>query len=255
MKRALGRICLLVCLSCCAAELLADDQTGREDFKRSADVSSSPESVTAGISLDPAESAHSILDSQILFLEQLLDFGKPITVRTEVNDGPLFDPDTQEIWIPDSFAQQIEQYFENTSPVADVYFHTLMHEVGHALFDQYQIPLLAREEDAADALANVLLLEYVDDGAQIALNAAEMFGLESDSYEWYDFSDFSGEHSLEIQRYYATLCHVYGHEPEAHADLVNDEYGLSQERADACEYEYERLRQSWMSILRPYLKW
>ena len=103
-------------------------------------------------------------------------------------------------------------------------------------------------------MASVLLLEYVDNGARIALNAAEMFGLESEGYEWFEESDFWSEHSLEIQRYYTTLCHVYGSDPDSHKDLINDEYGLSAERAENCEVEFERLRSGWLGVLKPYLK-
>lgn len=209
----------------------------------------------AGITLHYVHSTNPILKEQVQFVGNLLRFAKPVRVLHEVEEGPLFDPDTQEIWMPEFFAENIEAYFEDDdAPVADVYFHTLMHEIGHVLFDQYDLPLLAREEDAADALASVLLLEFVENGAQIALNAAEMFGLESDAYEWFEQSDFWSVHSLEIQRYYTTLCHVYGSDPEAHQDLVNDEYGISAERADVCEAEYQRVRDGWLKVLQPYLK-
>lgn len=209
----------------------------------------------AGIVLKTLNSADEMLREQVQFLEELLRFDQRVTVLAEVKEGPLFDPETQEIWMPGIFADNISAYFDNEdAPVADVYFHTLVHEVGHVLFSQYDLPLLAREEDAADALASVLLLEYVDNGAQVVLNAADMFGLESEESEWFDESDFWSEHSLDIQRYYTALCHVYGSDPEVHASLVNSEYGLSAERAENCEYEYERIRRGWLAILAPYLK-
>lgn len=209
----------------------------------------------AGIVLKSLISTDEILPDQVKFLDELLRFNQRVTVLTEVEEGPLFDPDTQEIWMPGSFADNINAYFTNEdAPVADVYFHTLVHEVGHVLFSQYDLPLLAREEDAADALASVLILEYVENGAEVVLNAAEMFGLESEEFEWFDESDFWSEHSLDIQRYYAALCHVYGSDPETHASLINDEYGLSAERAENCEYEFDRIRQGWLAVLAPYLK-
>ena len=148
-----------------------------------------------------------------------------------------------------SFADNIQTYFEGEdAPEADVYFHTLMHEIGHVLFDKYTLPSLAREEDAADDLASVLLLEYVGNGARIALNADETFGLKSDDYEWFEQSDFWGEHSLEIQRYYTSLCHVYGSDPKNQQELINEEYGLSPACAESCLYEYERIRAGWLCV-------
>ncbi|MFK8081886.1 MAG: DUF4344 domain-containing metallopeptidase [Granulosicoccus sp.] len=209
----------------------------------------------AGITTQHINSRDLILEKQVSFVDDLLRFAQPVRVLHEVEEGPLYDPDTQEIWMPGSFADNIQAYFDDEdAPVSDVYFHTLMHEIGHVLFNQYDLPMLAREEDAADALASVLLLEYVDNGAQIALNAAEMFGLESEEYEWFEQSDFWSEHSLEIQRYYTTLCHVYGSDPAQHEELVNDEYGLSRERADNCVDEYARIRTGWLGVLKPYLK-
>ncbi|ASJ76100.1 DUF4344 domain-containing metallopeptidase [Granulosicoccus antarcticus] len=195
------------------------------------------------------------LPEQVDFINKLLRFKKTVTVLNEVEEGPLFDPDTQEIWMPGSFADVIESYFgTRNAPVADVYLHTLIHEVGHVLYSQYDMPLLAREEDAADALASVLLLEYVEDGARVVLNAAEMFGLESERFERQEEPDFWSEHSLDIQRFHTTLCHVYGSDPEAHADLLDAENGLTQARAQSCQYEYERIRKGWLGILKPYLK-
>ncbi len=214
-----------------------------------------PVPIDAGIKTHYSQSPDALLQEQVAFLDNLLRFVKPVSVLHEVDDGPLFDPDTQEIWMPVSFSDSIKEYFDDANaPVADVYFHTLMHEVGHVLLNQYSLPLLAREEDAADALATVLLLEYVDDGARIALNAANMFGYESEQYEWFEESDFWSEHSLKIQRYYITLCHVYGSDPDTHSDIVNDEYGLSEERAASCEQEYMRIRSGWLGVLKPYLK-
>jgi hypothetical protein len=195
------------------------------------------------------------LPDQIDFINGLLRFRLPVTVLTEVEEGPLFDPDSQEIWMPGSFADVIESHFDQRpAPVADVYMHTLVHEVGHVLYSQYDLPLLSREEDAADAMASVLLLEYATNGAEVVLNAAEMFGLESRRTSSLEEPDFWSEHSLDIQRYYTTLCHVYGSDAAAHAALINETNGLSQERAHKCVQEYSRIRQGWLSVLKPYLK-
>ena len=228
---------------------------GENVVKDSVDVDLDELVSDAGIVLKSFNSIDEILVEQVKFLDELLRFNQRVTVLTEVEEGPLFDPDTQEIWVPGSFADNISAYFnDEDAPVADVYLHTLVHEIGHVLFSQYDLPLLAREEDAADALASVLILEYVENGAEVVLNAAEMFGLESEESEWFDESDFWSEHSLDIQRYYAALCHVYGSDPELHTSLVNSEYGLSAERAENCEYEFERIRKDWLAALVPYLK-
>ena len=208
-----------------------------------------------GLILQSLNTEDRYLPELVTFINDLLRLAEPVTVLTDVEEGPLFDPTHMEILMPGSFADTIAEYFgRDDAPVQDVYFHTLAHELGHVLFAQYDLPMLAREEDAADALASVLLLEYAENGAEVVLNAAEMFGLESEDRERFDESDFWSEHSLDIQRYYATICHVYGSDAEAHQELINTEYGLSQERAEVCELEYERIRGSWLEVLKPYLK-
>jgi len=194
--------------------------------------------VDAGIALKSLKSdrfENTSLPELVNFINELLLFAQPVIVLTEVEDGPLFDPEFMEIWMPGSFADSIAEYFgdEENAPIADVYFHTLFHEIGHVLFAQYDLPLLAREEDAADALANVL----------------------SEERQFFDETDFWSEHSLDIQRYYASICHVYGSDPEAHQELINIEYGLSADRAEDCELEYQRIRRGWLHVLKPYLKY
>ncbi|MEO7221025.1 MAG: DUF4344 domain-containing metallopeptidase, partial [Devosia sp.] len=40
---------------------------------------------------------------------------------------------------------------------------TLYHEAGHLLVGELGLPVLGKEEDAADALAVILILKYTDD--------------------------------------------------------------------------------------------
>ena len=65
--------------------------------------------------------------------------------------------------------------------------------------------------------------------------------------------DFWGEHSLDEQRYYSTLCHVYGSDPEQYKDIAEDA-GFSDDRADSCEFEYQQMVDGWNKLLRSALK-
>ena len=92
-------------------------------------------SIDAGITVHTVHSPDPILQEQVKFMAELIRFAEPVRVLHEVEEGPLYDPDTQEIWMPGSFADNIRLYFDDEdAPVADVYFHTLMHEIGHVLF-------------------------------------------------------------------------------------------------------------------------
>ena len=58
--------------------------------------------------------------------------------------------------------------------VAGATLFTLLHELGHALIDLWDLPITGREEDAVDQLATIILLEG-EDGQTAALNGADAF--------------------------------------------------------------------------------
>lgn len=205
------------------------------------------------------------LPAMLSFVDDFIELNSSVELVVGAEEGPYFDPSAQIITLPYEFAEEIETRFLNQDPslgatrdvldqtVLDVIMHTVFHELGHALVAQYNIPILAKEEDAVDGLANVMLLDYVENGADIATTAAEMFGLEDMDIEEFESSDFWDEHSLDIQRYYTTYCHIYGSNPEENSDLV-DLGILSEDRAEQCVDEYYFLKQSWLQVLEPYLK-
>lgn len=198
------------------------------------------------------------LQDMLEFVNENVSFADPVTLRIGAEDGPLFDPQLNEIWVPVEFLTEIDQRFvqsklatnteQRNHAVQDVFLHTLLHEVAHAIIAQFEIPTLGKEEDAADNLANVLLLEYIEDGDLIALNAADMFALEDQDIETLEQSDFWGEHSLDIQRYYTTVCHVYGALPDDNEALI-ESGELSEERADRCIDEYAQISADWLYVL------
>lgn len=202
------------------------------------------------------------IEDVLFFLNNDLNIPKPITILMGAKDGPLYDPDKIQIDIPYSFLVGMKEYFlqdyrnevDEMTPIQasqDVLLHTLFHEIGHALIDLGNLPITGKEEDAVDTLATLLLIEYYDGGTDIALSAAEAFGYESDTIEEFEDQDFWGEHSLDIQRYYSTLCLIYGSTPNDYKDIVDD---LGVERAEMCIEDYEIKRNNWFALLKPYLK-
>ncbi len=204
------------------------------------------------------ESDGALTDS-VAFINENFQFERPLTLQMGAQDGPLYDPNADVIQIPYEFYLQVVRLFEEIVPddenlqreyTIDSVLHALFHEVGHAMVDQFEIPVLGREEDAVDALASVLLIEHYDNGADMAINAAELFALESEDRGSLQEEDFWDEHSLDEQRFYTTLCHVYGSDPDRYQALLDDA-GFSDERADGCIYEYQKLVDDWDTLLEP----
>ena len=194
---------------------------------------------------------------------ELLETTPDVTVRFGYEDGPLYNPNENQIHIPYDFITEVQHRFDKAkyqqSGVSideasqDALLHTLFHELAHALINIYELPVVGKEEDAADSLATFLLIELFEDGQEIAISAADLFDLESTDRDVLDDEDFWGEHSLDEQRFFATLCHVYGSAPDQYDSLIEVGY-LSEDHKERCIEEYEQLTFSWTQLLDPYLK-
>lgn len=212
--------------------------------------------------------ANSSIQDAIGLMNEEFVFPEPLTIVFGGNDGPLYDPAPNEILIPYRFFDDVEQRFNainyasdeqgEANPesleqaVMDVIIHTLFHELAHALIANYELPIVGKEEDAADNLAAVLAIEYFENGAEIAISAADLFYLEGDEISEFEDADFWDEHSLDLQRYYTTLCHVYGSDEIAYAYLLK-ETGFSTERGELCIDDYERTANNWLTLLGAYM--
>ena len=129
---------------------------------------------------------------------------------------------------------------------------TFFHEFGHALVDLWRIPITGRAEDAVDQLATFVLIERIEDGDTMALDGALSFKLYADLSK-NEPKVYWDDHSLDEQRFYDTLCLVYGHNGPGHQSLVKSG-DLPAERATYCAEEYKTLRDAWRALLTPYLK-
>ncbi len=128
---------------------------------------------------------------------------------------------------------------------------TFYHELGHALMDVLQLPVLGREEDAADTLSALLIHDIWDEesATQLVYDTAR-------AYSWYDAEAsaagyepaLSDEHSLDLQRYYNLVCLYYGANPDARAEAAQD-LELPPERAERCPAEFAQVEASWGGLL------
>ncbi len=191
-------------------------------------------------------------------------FDSDLTIEYGADDGPLYDPMEQSILIPYAFFLESMDYFaenrdeETTGASAesgaiDTMLHTLLHEVGHAYVVEREIAILGKEEDAVDNFAAIILLNYVENGDQVSISAADMFAFESqsdDNPEYYALGEYAGEHSFDLQRYFATLCLVFGSNPSKHRDLLNEvEEDYISDRREHCIESFETVNNNWHQYL------
>lgn len=129
----------------------------------------------------------------------------------------------------------------------------MYHEVGHALVDVLDLPVLGKEEDAVDGFAAILSTLWELD--EITLSAADIFDATSSLSAGNEITaaEFWDSHSLDEQRMYALFCLIYGSNPEAHSVLADD-LEMPDEKRNECQYDYQRSLRNWTMVLSPYLR-
>ncbi|MBK9081532.1 MAG: hypothetical protein IPL88_05355 [Rhizobiales bacterium] len=143
-------------------------------------------------------------------------------------------------------------------PTLDVFFH----EAGHALFEYLRIPVLGREEDAADLISALSLLHLGrEDAEQLIGGVAFMYldeaGVSPRTLNWPRLrlmraATYADEHSTPLQRKYNLLCLAYGFDARRFAAAVETGV-LPKARAEQCELEYQQALYAFDKLLAPHL--
>ena len=204
------------------------------------------------------------LEETKLFINDFFILEKKVQIIFGTEDGPYFDPERNTIAIPYSFLQETKEKFKNVNydksqnidldtAVIDVVIHTIFHEFGHAIVNMYDIPILGREEDAVDNLANIMLIEYFKNGDDILLTNADIFDLYDREKKDLEEHEFMGEHSLDIQRFYSMLCFVYASNPSKYEDMLSD-YDFPMYRKNMCIDDLNNTSRSWHKVLKNYIR-
>lgn len=131
--------------------------------------------------------------------------------------------------------------------------YVLYHEAGHMLVSELDLPVLGREEDAVDTLSSVLLLEAKDAALDQALmDSVDSWLTAGNNYGDPAEEDFMDTHGLDKQRAYNIACMMVGQDQKRFKDFA-DRIKLPQTRRDECEWEYQKARDSWFSVLGPHM--
>lgn len=134
-------------------------------------------------------------------------------------------------------------------PLADVFFH----EFGHALIDLHRIPVLGREEYAADTMSAMLML-YLGKGEarRLIMGAAYWYTDDLETAVTLKPNEFSSVHGTPHQRFFNLLCIAYGSSQEMFGDLVEKGY-LPEERAEDCKSEFQQAAHAFDRLIRPHM--
>lgn len=134
-------------------------------------------------------------------------------------------------------------------------FDVFLHEAGHAVFDLLRIPMLGREEDAADQFSAYIQLQLSSEEARTLILGIARLGRKEAVKEMSTaprLKDFAGEHGFAAQRYFNVICMAYGRDPRLFADAVRLGH-LPPERAATCGIEYAQFEQAFQTLILPHL--
>lgn len=144
----------------------------------------------------------------------------------------------------------------------NVVLHVLLHEGGHAAIQDFGLPVLTNEEDMADAFASAAILWLMDDDAEAILkDRARSWMVETEERGWPGeganpfedpFSDVWGEHRLDAQRAFDTMCLLYGADPAERAGIP-EWFGMSENDATACSNYVSTILDGWLEVMSPHL--
>jgi hypothetical protein len=130
-----------------------------------------------------------------------------------------------------------------------------LHELGHALFHIQDVPLFGREEDGADQIAALMMLQF---GPKVAMTTikgtynawhhmnAERMRAQKGEIRPYQEAD---EHSIDIQRAWNFLCMAYGKDPKTFEELADRM--LPRVRKIHCADEYKQAALAFRKTILP----
>ena len=132
---------------------------------------------------------------------------------------------------------------------------TVTHEMGHAVIGQMELPVLGREEDAADSFAIIGALKIGTECSQGLLNAAAQAWFSHDRRDRKQGTQYAfyGEHGVNLQRGYQVVCLAVGSDPKKFSDLA-DRTDLPEDRRESCRIDYNNTAWSWDTLLKPHLR-
>ena len=188
----------------------------------------------------------------------------PFDINISLEDCPdpeaFYDPESHQVTICNQIIDEYNRLFSRKvrdraklkEAVKGATVATFFHELGHALVDAWKLPITGRQEDAVDQLSMIVLLGGTEERKRMALDGAISFALYAARDRW-RAKVYWDEYSLNEQRFYDSVCLIFGSDPEKYEYLIKDGT-LPAGRAGVCQEEYERVNRSWRALLAPYLK-
>jgi hypothetical protein len=131
---------------------------------------------------------------------------------------------------------------------------TCLHEFAHALFEMLELPVLGREEDAADQVSAYIMLQLGKvEARRLIGGVAHAYQTEAEAVTAPPaMTHFADVHGTPAQRFYNVLCIAYGADKQVFGYVVERGY-LPKERAEDCEDEYRQVARAYEKLIGPHV--
>jgi hypothetical protein len=130
------------------------------------------------------------------------------------------------------------------------FVQALLHETAHSLFDILQVPVWGREDDAADRLAALIMMQFGDDVANVVMYGTQLLFRWSDQ-KWQG-NAFASEVSPDYQRYFNYACVAVAANWPQFGGLVQNKV-IPEHRARRCDSEYHQIRKAFDLRIMPHI--
>jgi hypothetical protein len=136
------------------------------------------------------------------------------------------------------------------------FFWVTLHEVGHATFDIFDVPIFGHPKDAADNFATYIMLQFGERQAHRLIAGAAwacrayLGDYKKNPVVPLRLSAFGSDHGLPQERFYNLICLAFGADRVGFADLANY---LPPTRAPGCTFEYRTLVRAFEKEITPHI--
>jgi hypothetical protein len=127
------------------------------------------------------------------------------------------------------------------------------HELGHGVVREFELPVLGREEDAADSFAIFATLQIgTEFSHRVLVEAVKgwFLGDKRDKKRGEKFAYYD-EHDMNLQRAYQIVCFMVGSDPVKYKELAG-ETELPEDRQESCKADYREAAWAWNTVLKPH---
>jgi hypothetical protein len=135
-------------------------------------------------------------------------------------------------------------------------FFAVAHELGHAMFDIFDVPVFGRQEDAADQFATYIMLQFGGDQALRLIDGAAygyhpyIQDLSNKSQVTLQFAAFSSDHGSPEERYFNLICTAYGFDERLFSLEMNK---IPAGRRQKCKFEYDEIKYAMHNVFWSHL--